>query len=832
MATNVANAVGTQRQFAPQVRDTYQKQLIVPSGSTTAGAGSKAASLAKALGVLGDTILSHMSQQDARDEKYGKFMAEVIKNDPNNAGKILTSSQQMLANSNHKELLDNPYTMAALDKYRGENAIRDIRNRYDQDVVAKEGECQTAGEENARWLNFVEAHRREYNIGEDWEKATEDAQVTGDSAPNSASALGSIKPISSFQHNGDSKFFALGFYENMDTYTQNNINRQMAEAGKNREAIRSASFTAKLSDIGSAEHVSQTPIETQVEELKQACTDYENAGGSFYAMLPMLSKAIDERIANNGGKDLDKIFEASVYTDVNGKEWKLKELLPYEDFHGSGIAMDGALREKYMTDIVDGLQKCTSLDEFDKKVEQIKKDNPHIAAVMAQKSMFTSMREDKRREIEYQSRVRSSGRSGAVGKAAAVVLDSATQQNISQWFSALCKGNSYGGGSPITAPLQKSVQNADGSVSKKALTEQEVIGAGQTLLKGILSSFSNGEIDLNECVRQEGKLLTAPQMKAFKNSLNFAVNSSLMDAMNIDWDKATYNTPALQNIQTALDMYHTNPALASSIFSGSTLKDISALSSLSQVEDGISYHSEEGFDGLKKAMQLYGNVYQQEHNEDTKDIMETRLNDAMANADNTAMQIETMGTNADGSLIFNGVYGINDPSLRGKIRNLAKVYIYNGMDGDEAVKQASDQIRGQYFDYHERGIDCIVPKDFFTGVDQEDYVNKGRSARQAITHLIDTLGGTDSVNVVYDPSTNVLGFMNSSTQEQQYFSPDEFSAYVNELLTPDPDTGVSEMDNLVAEEQGQYEERHHWITEDEVDGEMTSEYNPTDMPED
>ena len=200
MATNVANAVGTQRQFAPQVRDTYQKQLIVPSGSTTAGAGSKAASLAKALGVLGDTILSHMSQQDARDEKYGKFMAEVIKNDPNNAGKILTSSQQMLANSNHKELLDNPYTMAALDKYRGENAIRDIRNRYDQDVVAKEGECQTAGEENARWLNFVEAHRREYNIGEDWEKANEDAQVTGDSAPNSASALGSIKPISSFQH--------------------------------------------------------------------------------------------------------------------------------------------------------------------------------------------------------------------------------------------------------------------------------------------------------------------------------------------------------------------------------------------------------------------------------------------------------------------------------------------------------------------------------------------------------------------------------------------------------------------------------------------------------
>ena len=81
------------------------------------------------------------------------------------------------------------------------------------------------------------------------------------------------------------------------------------------------------------------------------------------------------------------------------------------------------------------------------------------------------------------------------------------------------------------------------------------------------------------------------------------------------------------------------------------------------------------------------------------------------------------------------------------------------------------------------------------------------------------------MNVVYDPSTNVLGFMNSSTQEQQYFSPDEFSAYVNELLTPDPDTGVSEMDNLVAEEQGQYEAEHHWITEDEVEDNPTEKYS-------
>ena len=104
--------------------------------------------------------------------------------------------------------------------------------------------------------------------------------------------------------------------------------------------------------------------------------------------------------------------------------------------------------------------------------------------------------------------------------------------------------------------------------------------------------------------RKEGKLLTAPQMKAFKNSLNFAVNSSLMDAMNIDWDTATYDTPALQNIQTALDIYHANPALAGSVFNSSTLRDISALSSLSQVEDGISYHSEEGFDIR------IGNLYQ------------------------------------------------------------------------------------------------------------------------------------------------------------------------------------------------------------------------------
>ena len=147
------------------------------------------------------------------------------------------------------------------------------------------------------------------------------------------------------------------------------------------------------------------------------------------------------------------------------------------------------------------------------------------------------------------------------------------------------------------------------------------------------------------------------------------------------------------------------------------------------------------------------------------------------------------------------------------------------MDGDEAVKQAADQIRGQYFDYHEMGLDCIIPKDFFTGVDQDNYTDKGRSARLAIKNMVYSFDSPESVNIVYDPSTNVLGFMNSSTQEQKYFSPDEFSAYVNDLLTPDPDTGVSEMDNLVAEEQEQYEERHHWITEDEVEDNPTEVYS-------
>ena len=91
--------------------------------------------------------------------------------------------------------------------------------------------------------------------------------------------------------------------------------------------------------------------------------------------------------------------------------------------------------------------------------------------------------------------------------------------------------------------------------------------------------------------------------------------------------------------------------------------------------------------------------------------------------------------------------------------------------------------------------------------------------------MVYSFDSPESVNIVYDPSTNVLGFMNSSTQEQKYFSPDEFSAYVNDLLTPDPDTGVSEMDNLVAEEQEQYEERHHWITEDEVEDNPTEVYS-------
>lgn len=792
MATKTANALGTERQFAPQPRDVYQKQLIVPSGKTAIGADeTKAGRLARALGIASDTLGRAAMPAEERWMKYGKWYAEMAERDPKNADKIVASSQQMLANAGLEKYVDNPYAIAELDRYRGQNALRDIHNRYQDDVVAKEGVCLTADEEAQRWQNYVHEHIKEYNYAPMNQKATEDANVDGTTAPNSASELGVLKPVSGFKGSPTDNFFNDGFYENYPTYSQNVVNAQREEAANNRDALRSAGFTANLSALSSPEYLSSHKVEDFQNDLKNACMSALTSGMQIRKMIPVLAKFADEVVSNHGSADLDKMFDTEVYVDGNQKTWKLKDLLPYETYHGAALKMDVALREKDASDMIDKLSNAKSLEEFDSTLEDVKKNNPHMYASLAQSYNLNNMRQAKKDEIEREQYRMSRGRMGATGAAISGIMDSVSNATGMRWAADAVAGKSYSGatGAPITMGFKVTYTDSNGNVKQRNANADDYNLIGTQVMSDIVQKVSNGQISLEDAVNQQMSLFTIPQMSKFRDSYRGSLNRTLLQSKTIDWDNIDYNNGNVRNVQLALDMYRANRGMARLVLGNELFGKISGIATLFDNANNTIYHDSatEYPDGLKEAMKNYGNtaLYLSEHG----DEVDKKYWGATGDYRNLGMNIEAVDDKSDSSYA-SGINYMDVDWLKDNIYATASILIAGGMSGEQAISAAEDKVKDGVCSYN--GV--VFPKDVTLGVN-EDSTWKLKGFSWGLRALRDensneSTGFVSSFN--YDDTTNSFVFTTSDGNSKSYTAA-EVTARANE-----------EIDNRNKEEQDSY----------------------------
>lgn len=781
MATKTANALGTERQFAPQPRDVYQKQLIVPSGKTAIGADeTKAGRLARALGIASDTLGRAAMPAEERWMKYGKWYAEMAERDPKNADKIVASSQQMLANAGLEKYVDNPYAIAELDRYRGQNALRDIHNRYQDDVVAKEGVCLTADEEAQRWQNYVHEHIKEYNYAPMNQKATEDANVDGTTAPNSASELGVLKPVSGFKGSPTDNFFNDGFYENYPTYSQNVVNAQREEAANNRDALRSAGFTANLSALSSPEYLSSHKVEDFQNDLKNACMSALTSGMQIRKMVPILAKFADEVVSNHGSADLDKMFDTEVYVDGDQKAWKLKDLLPYETYHGAALKMDLALREKDASDIIDKLSNAKSLEEFDSTLEDVKKNNPHMYASLAQSYNLNNMRQAKKDEIEREQYRMSRGGMGATGSAISGTMDSVSNANGMRWLADAVAGKSYSGvtGAPITSGFKVTYMDRNGNVRQRNATADDYNALGGQFMSDIVQKVSNGQISLEDAVNQQMSLFSLPQMNKFRDSYRQSLTRTLLQSKTIDWDNLDYNNGNVRNVQLALDMYRANRGMARLVLGNELFGKISGIATLFDNANNTIYHDSatEYPDGLKEAMKNYGNtaLYLSEHG----DEVDKKYWGATGDYRNLGMNIEAVDDNSDSSYA-SGINYMDVDWLKDNIYATASILIAGGMSGEQAISAAEDKVKDGVCSYN--GV--VFPKDVTLGVN-EDATWKLKGFSWGLRALRDensneSTGFVSSFN--YDDTTNSFVFTLENGNTTSYTAA-EVTARANEKI--------------------------------------------------
>lgn len=721
MPSQVSNALGTERQFTKAPERSYSKQLVSPKmNSGISYEDTDSAKLARILNEWADDIPNIMRRREQRIEADESFKGYEVTTHPENIGKEGLTAQAMFANAGMPELLDSPYAMAVVEKYRGENAIRDIRNRYFEEVVLKEGRCPTRKEEMDRWLNFANEKRHEYGV--------EDI------------------PYSEHSKNYN-RFFNIGFYKDIQDYTQHEIAAQSKEAAENRAAIMAGTTQSKFDAITNADYIATHTPEEIAAGFTELTHNSIQGGMSITEYLPLLKGGVENLIANGFPPDkLATLGEAECYINPDTTPIHIKDILPMSTYHESAVQMGLLRREKEQLEAYNSLKDSKTLDEFDSKAEKIKKEKPEIYSLFAKKGMLSSLRDKKEEDIKWEQR--RSMRSGGDSRIGQALSDTEKQILINKgriWFSTKLSNGVDLDGIPIDSFFQT-----------QGIKPAQRIMIGNAILADIMQQAAK-DGDVKGASIKIARLINSDEMEAFKKSYRSTVSGILTHLDTKDIASMQNDDPTLRTIQLACNMYNANPADAMEALGEKNYNRIERIVTLADTNEKL--WNEKG-DGLRQALQIERNVSTVLSDPDERAAVENKYNTAASKEDATAVDCASLGGGYN-----DGVYYLYDPYLNKRISIVATAFIASGMNPDAALYAAKTRIAGEVYRYD--GV--TIPKAAILGIEAD---NKQDACITFINNEIAEMG--EGTVWKYDYSTNSFTFLNSSTGEARKYTHDKF----------------------------------------------------------
>lgn len=721
MPNQVSNAVGTERQFTKAPERSYSKQLISPKmskGINYEDTGS--ARLARILNEWADDIPNIMKRREQRIEADESFKGYEVATHPDNIGKEGLTAQAMFANAGMPELLDSPYAMAVVEKYRGENAIRDIRNRYFEEVVLKEGRCPTRKEEMDRWLNFANEKRHEYGV----------------------------EDIPYSEHSKSyNRFFNIGFYKDIQDYTQHEIAAQSKEAAENRAAIMAGTTQAKFDSITSADYVATHTPEEIAASFTELTHNSIQGGMSITEYLPLLKGGVENLVANGFPPDkLAVLGEAECYINPDTTPIHIKDILPMSTYHESAVQMGLLRREKEQLEAYNSLKDSKTLDDFDSNTEKLKKEKPEIYSLFAKKGMLSSLRDKKEEDIKWeQRRAMRSGGDSPIGQALSDTQDQILINKGLNWWSDYLNHSIEVDGIPIDSFFQTN-----------NIKPAQRIMIGNAILAKIMNQAAQ-DGDVKGASIKIARLMNASEMEAFKKSYQSTVSGILTHLDTKDIASMQNDDPVLRTIQLACNMVNANPADAMEALGEKNYNRIERIVILADTNEKL--WDKKG-DGLRQALQLERNVSTVLADPDSRAAVENKYNTAASQLDATAVDCTSMGGGYD-----DGVYYQYDPYLNKRISTVATAFIASGMNPDDALYAAKTRVAGEVYRYD--GV--TIPKAAILGIEAD---NKQDACITFINNEIAEMG--EGTVWKYDYSTNSFTFLNSSTGEARKYTHDKF----------------------------------------------------------
>lgn len=757
MPSQVSNALGTERQFTKAPERSYSKQLISPKmskGINYEDTGS--ARLARILNEWADDIPNIMKRREQRVEADEAFAGYEVATHPENIGKEGLTAQAMFANAGMPELLDSPYAMAVVEKYRGENAIRDIRNRYFEEVVLKEGRCPTRKEEMDRWLNFANEKRKEYGV----------------------------EDIPYSEHSKSyNRFFNIGFYKDIQDYTQHEIAAQSKEAAENRAAIMAGTTQAKFDSITSADYVATHTPEEIAASFTELTHNSIQGGMSITEYLPLLKGGVENLVANGFPPDkLATLGEAECYINPDTTPIRIKDILPMSTYHESAVQMGLLRREKEQSDAYQLLKDSKTLDEFDSNAETLKKEKPEIYSLFAKKGMLSSLRDKKEEDIKWeQRRAMRSGGDSPIGQALSDTQDQILINKGLNWWSDYLNHSIEVDGIPIDSFFQTN-----------NIKPAQRIMIGNAILAKIMNQAAQ-DGDVKGASIKIARLMNASEMEAFKKSYQSTVSGILTHLDMKDIASMQNDDPVLRTIQLACNMVNANPADAMEALGEKNYNRIERIVILADTNEKL--WNKKG-NGLRQALQLERNVSTVLADPDSRAAVENKYNTAASQLDATAVDCTSMGGGYD-----DGVYYQYDPYLNKRISTVATAFIASGMNPDDALYAAKTRVAGEVYRYD--GV--TIPKAAILGIEAD---NKQDACITFINNEIAEMG--EGTVWKYDYSTNSFTFLNSSTGEARKYTHDKFIKRAGGLYAAYQEQAKKDAAETTASTDGEEEEDKPW----------------------
>lgn len=579
MANAIANAIGTQQQFATQPKTPYQKRLITPN----AGAGVNieadrgAMMLAQSLGVIGEGIFNESVAMDKRQKMIGEAEADRIFASASDDDKKKIQTIDLLGRTSNFDIIDNPYAVARIDELRGQYLNSVFKNEYENTVLP-----------NQKLAENSQANIKQY---EDYmNQRLQETELT----VNNHTA------------------FNKGFYGSRPVDV---LQQDVKYRKKKQEELETERNTMLASK---ADTICANSYGKPADELKKELEELQNDEALTHVPLDQRIKILNsmgKTLADNGDPaQIDALGNLVAYTSMDtGKPVYIKDVLPIETYKQLAYNKNVYLNEQQSHDL---LQKWSQLPSgaIYEAVMQEKAKNPQLVKALMPK--VDNLINAKKKEEEAQAKLRLTQQLGAQTKLMNNKIMSARLKGWLDGKDMLADGN-----------LVTSIKGYDG----KNVSEEELNYLARQTISQWDEEVKAGRMTADELAHNKLMLFDFAPMQRFK-SLTKQQNEHMLSALSVDALKTDENGKLQlpSNLEGMLNMYSLDRSRFSTIFGDAQASKLNILSDFIDTygtEAGVSKYAE--FNANRRNTEYAGQIkYTVEDNMRTK-IIKLNVTDLM-----------------------------------------------------------------------------------------------------------------------------------------------------------------------------------------------------------